>query len=838
MEHLSILSGKKKWVYVIAFAIPFVAYLVMLIANGVYPFGENCVLHVDMYHQYCPFFTEFLDKLRNGDSLMYSWDIGLGSDFVALYAYYLASPLNWLILLCPRGLVIEFMTFLILIKIAGSGLTMFVYLKNHFRLVGKDGYYHPMTLFPAIVFSVAYAFSGFVAAYYWDVMWLDNVLLFPLIVLGLEKLVREGRPMLYYITLAVSILSNYYISIMICIFLVFYYVVLYFENKKANLKTWGRFLGYSALAGGTGAVLLLPEIKILSYSGSYFDGFPDTIEWYFNLLSEITRGATAAEVYTDTQHWPNLYAGAFTLLLVALYMCCRRIPLRKRLIRLAAIAFFWLSFANNYLDFIWHGLHFPSSLPARQSFFYIFILLVLGYDAVRHWKSMQISTVSIVVILWLLVLVLANRYGNAEGVSTQALLLTGLLIVAYALILVLMRVAKPVTKRKFCTLFCVVALVEVVANMAMTGTYTTGRTSYVSQQEDYAALLDLAEADSDGQFYRLEDTERKTKNDSALYGYASATTFSSLMNINVGRLYQSVRMEGGKNFYSYNGATPLLTAMLSVKYYISDSAADGNGLLSIVGESGGYYLYRNNYCLPLGFMIPSNLAEDWDNSDSNKMTNINTLANLLGADEDMYAVSDASVDATTGSTTVTATHDGYYYAYYTSCSSSSLTVIDAMNGGTTYSKASHKYLLNLGYIPAGSSVTVKSSSSETIDYTVYELNMDALDEAYDTLRAQTMDLTKCTSTRISGTIDVQEAGDLFFSIPAEAGWTLYVDGTKTDWTAFKDAFITVSLTEGIHTIELRYHTPYLLAGALVSVVCVAVFVILMCILHKKGRKIL
>lgn len=76
-----------------------------------------------MYHQYCPFFTEFLHKLRTGGSLQYSWNLGLGSDFVSLYAYYLASPLNFLIVLCPKHYVIEFMTILVLAKIALCGLT-------------------------------------------------------------------------------------------------------------------------------------------------------------------------------------------------------------------------------------------------------------------------------------------------------------------------------------------------------------------------------------------------------------------------------------------------------------------------------------------------------------------------------------------------------------------------------------------------------------------------------------------------------------------------------------------------------------------------------------------
>ena len=237
---------EKNWIWMAAaFAIPFVASVIICAGCGIYPFGDNCLLHIDMYHQYCPFFTEFQHKLKEGGSLLYSWNLGLGTDFFATYIYYLASPLNWLLILCPDGLVIEFMTLTIWLKIALSGLFFFCFLKEHFSLIGKDGKYHMMTAAPALVFSTAYAFSGFVATYSWNIMWMDSVALAPLIVLGLERLVKKNRPILYYITLAISILCNYYISMIICIFLVFYFILLLSFLKVKDSKLRMILVGYS-----------------------------------------------------------------------------------------------------------------------------------------------------------------------------------------------------------------------------------------------------------------------------------------------------------------------------------------------------------------------------------------------------------------------------------------------------------------------------------------------------------------------------------------------------------------------------------------------------------------
>lgn len=114
-----------------AFFVPVLVLVVIFAQRGIFPFGEECFLRTDMYHQYAPFFSEFQYKLTHGGSLLYSWDIGMGVNFSALYAYYLASPMNWLVALCPRQFLIEFMTVLIVIKTGLSGLFFTWYLRKH-----------------------------------------------------------------------------------------------------------------------------------------------------------------------------------------------------------------------------------------------------------------------------------------------------------------------------------------------------------------------------------------------------------------------------------------------------------------------------------------------------------------------------------------------------------------------------------------------------------------------------------------------------------------------------------------------------------------------------------
>lgn len=839
MNQMKRFAQSKAFPYIAAFGLPFFICVIICIGNGVYPFGDNCILHIDMYHQYCPFFTEFLNKLQSGGSLQYSWNLGLGSDFVSLYAYYLASPLNFLILLCPKSHVIEFMTLLIILKISASGLTFFLYIRHHYKLVGKDGRMHKNQVIPAIVFSTAYALSGFVAAYSWDIMWMDCIALFPLIMIGLERLVQEKKAGLYYITLALCIFCNYYISIMICIFLVFAFILLFFSQKKGKGGAVLRFGWYSLLAGASSAILLLPEIAVLSVSGSAEGGFPKTAEFYFNILAELGRGAAVTSVYTGNDHWPNLYAGAFSLFLVWIYVLNRRISWKEKVPRIAMLAFFLVSFAENQLDYIWHGMHFPQALPGRQSFLYSFVLLSMGFAAVRKRKGTKIWHIAVAAIVSMMLLLLAGWYGDETVTEPVSLVITALFICVYAVTFVLTKITGKKKRLAFAQFAVFVAVAELAINMAATGFGTTSRVAYTEKQTDYENLLETAKEDNEetgSGFYRVEDTERKTKNDDSLYGYASATIFSSLMNLDVSHLFQSLFMEGGKNFYCYNGATPLSSSLFSVKYMLSDSALEESPYRTLIGGSGSSFLYRNNYSLPLGFVMDEQAIANWTSSTADRMASLNSLTSALGAEGQMLYPATCVTDANAGDTTINIAEDGYYYADYVSCTSDTLTVNRSDGWTKQYSKTSHRYLIELGECKAGDEIHILNSNMESIEFQVYQLNEKVVQQAFDTLNAQTMQLTDMTDRKIEGKIQVQNAGRLILSVPADEGWTLYVDGKETEIEPLADALVGVHLEKGSYTIKLCYTTPGLKVGAGISLGAVILFLISACVRTGISRK--
>lgn len=830
-------SLKERLPLLAAFFIPLFIGIAVCIDHGVYPFGERSILKVDMYHQYAPFFSEFREKLQNGESLMYSFDIGLGADFIGLYAYYLASPLNWLLLLCPEKSVLEFMALLTLLKLALSGLTFGYYLKCHYKRNNAA----------LAVFAAAYALSGYVAAYAWNIMWTDCIVLLPLIILGVERLVKKGDGRLYYGSLAVSVFSNYYISIMICIFLVLYFGMIWIEQKNGKIKALFRFAWYSLLAGGTGMVLIIPEIIILGGSGSGTIKFPEKMEWYFNLMAQVSRHLLLADNNTtEVPHWPNLYCGVFVFLLLVLYALNGAIPWQQKIKRLLLAAFLYVSFANNVLEFIWHGLDVPDSLPGRQAFLYIFLLLVLCYEAYLYRRKTKLWHVLMALAADAVLLFacfkayagtdLAEEAGfvaEAEhgfsflGVGFNQFDITAIFLLCYVVIFLFLIVGNRRLKRLMGMFFLLFMLTEITVHFDTEGLGTTNRTTYMKDYEDYQTVLaavkarEMADSETGAVFYRIEQMERRTKNDSAFYNFPSATQFSSLMNLNVSHIFQYMGMEGGKNFYCYNGATPLFSSMLSMKYLIADSALEESPFRSLVTASGDIYLYENTYSLPLGYMIPERAGAKWEYKGKTDLENINDMAKLLGAKSDLLLP--VSTTDEEGVTTLEVLWDGYYYMSRGKVKFDTLTMESSDGRTKSYAKASHDYFLDLGYAKAGDVIRVKNTEEETLKTQAYRVNETALEEAYAVLNAQTMQLTKNTVTEIEGTITVKDAGYFVLSIANEPGWTLYVDGEETEKETFAEAFVTTRLNEGTHTIRLSYETPGLAMGAAVSGICIFAF---------------
>lgn len=811
-----------------AFFVPVLVLVVIFAQRGIFPFGEECFLRTDMYHQYAPFFSEFQYKLTHGGSLLYSWDIGMGVNFSALYAYYLASPMNWLVALCPRQFLIEFMTVLIVIKTGLSGLFFTWYLRKHTGI----------REFGSCFFGIFYALSGYMAAYSWNIMWLDCILLFPVILFGLERLVKEKKGMVYCIALGLSILSNYYISIMICIFMVIYaavLVILYPPKKgKEFAATAGRFTLYSLLAGGLAAVVLLPEIYALQATASGNFDFPKTVSSYFSIFDMIARHIGNVQTEIGLDHWPNIYCGVAVLMLLLLYLGNKNIKIKEKAVYFSLLLFFYASFSVNVLNFIWHGFHYPNSLPCRQSFIYIALVLVMCYKAYLELKNTPWK--HIVMAFWgaAAFVILAEKLVDNEEQFHFAVFYAAILFLAlYTGCIYLYH------SRKWCrdgVLLAVLGLVfcESAVNMAVTSIPTTSRTAYVKDNEDTMLLADSIRSSV---FYRIEKGESRTKNDGAWMNFPSASLFSSVASAAMSDFFKSVGCESSTNAYSVKGSTPFIDALFATRYGIYPDQQPADGLKEQIGRQGSMWFYENKYTLPVGFVMPQDMETNWVLDSGNPANVQNDLSSVLGVSNLLVPAEGVSEGK---KLTFTADASGDYYVYVTN---KKVEEVSAEIGerSLSFDNVDRGYFLELGYLPKGQEVILQSQTdgNPAMQAEIWRFDPEAMEEIYQCLSKSPLELSSWTDTGLAGSINTPEGGTMFTSIPYDKGWKIWVDGTAVSGRPVFDAFLGVDLEPGEHKIRLSYEPQGLKTGAVITgVSAAAVAALAVCGWMKNKKKFL
>lgn len=788
--------------YLAAFFIPVLVMIIIFIQRKIFPFGEESFLRTDMYHQYAPFFSEFQHKLTNGGSLLYSWDVGMGVNFSALYAYYLASPLNWLLILCPKGLIIEFMSYMIVLKIGLSSLAMTWYLRHHFRT--KD--------LGAAFFGIFYGLSGYMAAYSWNIMWLDCIILFPVIMLGLEKLVKRGKWALYCISLGICILSNYYISIMICIFMVIYFFVLVVLEPKMGLKKialrFGQFALSSLLAGGLAAAVLIPEIMALKTTASATTTFPKTISSYFSIIDMIARHIGNVKVEIGLDHWPNIFCGVAVFIFFLLYLACQKIAPKEKIAYCSLLLFFFLSFSVNVLNFIWHGFHYPNSLPCRQSFIYLFLLLSMCYHAYIHLQDIPWKHVALAFGAAVSFILIAEKVVTEEDFHFSVFYFAILFLALYAGLIY--QYKKGFNRNILVLLALSLVSIESAVNMTVTSVTSTSRTNYISDNQDVRTLL--KEKVSGDTFYRVEKVKRKTKNDGAWMNFPSVSLFSSVADANLSKLFRQLGCEASTNAYSITGSTPLVDSLFSVKYGLYSDMPEDMPIRAYRGESGDTYLYENLYTLPLGFMLPADFESQWTSESGNPAEMQNHFAQLAGG---QTVLSDAWGEVGSQSFTFTPEKDGDYYVYIINKRVKEITV-EYPERSKTFSHLDRGFFAELGWCEAGEEILITCKEDEILDARAYCFENQGLKEVYENLSKSPFTVTLWKDTRIKGTISAAAKGTMFTSIPYDQGWKIWVDGIPVAGIRTMDAFLGIPLEAGDHEIELKYTPPGLVLGTLLT----------------------
>ena len=852
-------KNKTRFLLLASFFIPFLFLGAAFAYNGVFPFGDKQILVVDLWQQYYPFLSDFHSKLQEGSSIFYSWGIGLGTNLIALIAYYLASPLNFLTVLVPSEFLREAFTVTLLIKVGCAGLFTSLFLRYTFKQFS----------FVTVCFSSLFALCSFTMGYYWNIMWMDTFALFPLVVLGTVALVREGKFKLYIISLALAVMINYYIGLFVCIFTIFVFITLCICRKlslKQFIKKTGLILISSLTAGLFTMMITLPAYFNLKITNSSENNFPTT--WRLeNPFSEVIGNFTALNAPNVKEGLPNVYVGFICIILIAIYLLAKNISAREKVCSIVTLGFLILSVNLNVLDYMWHGMHETNMIPYRFSFLISFIIMVLAYRAL-----LVIDQINIVDIIFMALVSGAVLFCYTVKGEEIYIIVGNLIIMAFVIASIFLYNKKIFNKKILNTLLCIVILAELGASslIGVNAVRVTTRSTYPDQLETIKEAVAQVDESDDELFYRSEFSNFYTTNDPALYGYNGVTMFSSTINVNVSNFMYGIGLLGwdAGNRYLYAETSPLTNAFLNIKYmmtknsHISDTQHWKN-----YTTTGYLNTYKNDKYLSLGFMTKKDLL-DFSYVYDNAFTSQQDLfTKSTGVKENLYTMiestaqkpvnatitpiaqgqaygqySFAPVDSTIESELVweyTMPKDGTLFAYTEITKIENVSIGKVDESATSYS-SKRPYLISAGTYKKGDVIKISSKpevgASGTAHMYVGILNEDVFEKGYRELKDETLKITRFETTNITGVIDVKEDGLMYTSIPYEKGWSAYVDGEQVEMKNVSEAMCAIELTSGHHEVEFRYIPAGFMLGLGAFIVALVIFVTMIIISKKASKK--
>ena len=412
---------------ILSFILPIFIIIGVLLITKIYPFGDKILLAFDGYNQYPGFLNGLFENIKNNQSIFYSFKGFLGLNTYANFVYYSLNISNLFYFLFNN--IINFYTFIIVLKFGLASLTMCIFL----NYIKKNKY--------NFIFSICYGLSAYNLLYYFNYMWFDSVILFPLVIYGIEKIFKENKYIPYLIFLALSIICNFYIGYIICIFSVIYFIYKCINDKfsKTILK---KYIITSLLAGLITSVFLLPTIlELLQGKGTLFGNysfFKFDLD-FINVFYKLTYGSF---INGDLEYGnPNVYVSLFIYIGFIMYFFNTNIKLKERLTSLGIFLFFLLSMSFNLLDFFWQMFQMPIWYPVRYAFIFDFFIILLAFRNLINFKEFKIKYLLLIIVSIIILSIIgfytAGNLRDVINVKTKYiyLFLSILFVIYYAFII-------------------------------------------------------------------------------------------------------------------------------------------------------------------------------------------------------------------------------------------------------------------------------------------------------------------------------------------------------------------------------------------------------------------
>lgn len=222
-------------------------------AFGLFPFGGATLAWGDLSQQVAPLLMEFQDILAGRAGLFLNMQNAGGMSFWGVFFFFLASPWNLLAAFVEKSQIYDLVNLLVLLKLSLASLTASWFFRRE-----APG----LTLPVHLALSLSYGLCGYGMLYYQNLVWLDVLYLFPVVMLGFVRLLDERRAGLLTVSLSLITAVNYYLSYMVFLGLILMgWIFLRIYAPKEERGMLAGKLGTSAgLSLGITAPVWLPSL--------------------------------------------------------------------------------------------------------------------------------------------------------------------------------------------------------------------------------------------------------------------------------------------------------------------------------------------------------------------------------------------------------------------------------------------------------------------------------------------------------------------------------------------------------------------------------------------------
>ncbi len=873
----------KKYLYP-SFLLPVGVMLVVYAILGIFPFGSHSVLTLDMSAQYIYYFEQLRDILTGNGSLIYTWERVLGGEFLGFFAYYVASPLALLLIFFPPSLMVEAVTIMMLIKCGISGITFAIYLDKTGR---------KRNVYSFAMFGTMYALCGYAMAYQSNTMWMDALMWLPLLTLGIEALVKEGRFKLYIVMLSLIIWSNYYVGYMVCIYTLIYFVCFICAHRTKDINSIGE--GYHILkslariAIATIVSLLMVSMIILCAYYSIQFGKSNgeiaklTFDLRFDFLDLIAKFFIGSYDTVRPAGLPNVYSGILALFMLPAYFLAKKIAPREKFAYGTLVLVFIACMSINALDLMWHGFQMPVWMNYRYSFMLSFVILILAYKGFELFAEFEYKTIiQIGSLLVLLLLVIQKtvelpRYDGGDKVPTMPtyeLIWVSLAFIFIYLAVLYYKKKESVKKIASGVLLGVVAFEAGVGALINWGEEVNDvgwakRQTYREFNDKIEPTVDYL-LEKDTSFYRMEKTLFRKPNENFSLDIRGLSASTSTFNRGVMNLMNNCGFPARSHWSKYFEGNELVDSIFGIKYVISDENTPVSNLYIPSDGKNGLTIYENPYALSIAYCVSSGMKElPLDNgTNKNPADYLEYLASGMVGEDKLsffnscyYSCSErdnCSKSGSSGSSISFTRSDSNRKAYFTFsvtayCSGSIYMYLmpSGSNDEATYYINDEKAgkvlgdesdrIQNLGYYEEGETISVKVEfdynrvSLNSKSPLFFQLDKEQFEATFNELNQGEMAITDYSDTSFEGTIVAEENEIVMTTIPYDQYWKVYVDGERVDTYKVLDSLLAFDISAGEHQIELKYSSKVFNVGLVLSFIGLSAFVV-MCVFERKFRE--